>query len=103
MSEQEKLRALTLVAILTVSLVGLFSFRSEVGAGYHPSHRDSLELCAASKGAICDEAPAKQLVKASWVVNLGHIVVTASRLPEPAPEAAQVAFLGSITVTAPRA
>jgi len=108
MSELEKFRALTLVTVLAVALLGLFTYQSRGATAQH-SARDPLELCAASKGTLCDETTADKVAGAAGMADitdvvhdLGHIVVTAPRARDEAP-GSQVAFLGSITVTAPRA
>jgi hypothetical protein len=55
MSEIEKQRALTLVTVVTLGLVGLLAYQSQHQPTTAAGLRDSLELCAVSKGAICDE------------------------------------------------
>lgn len=104
MSEVEKFRALTLVALLTLALAGGFAYQSRDVAVQHSGVRDALELCAASKGALCDETAAGKVAGTDIadVHDLGHIVVTATRVADEASDL-QIAFLGSITVTAPRA
>jgi hypothetical protein len=61
MSEMEKFRALTLVAVLTVALAGLFAYQLRDVTVQHSGVRDPLELCAASKGALCDEPAADEV------------------------------------------
>jgi hypothetical protein len=55
MSEIEKQRARVLVTVVTLSLIGLFAYQSQQRPTTAAHVRDSLELCAVSKGAICDE------------------------------------------------
>jgi hypothetical protein len=105
MSEVEKFRALTLVTVLAAALLALFAFQSRGANALHSGVRDPLELCAASKGTLCDETADSTVAGAAAtadIADLGHIVVTAPRGGDEGSDL-QVAYLGSITVTAPRA
>jgi hypothetical protein len=109
MSDLEKHRALTLVAVVAAALFGLFAYQSRGVSTQHSGIRDPLELCAASKGALCDETPADTVAAAPGtpataqvVHELGRLLVSAPRVRDETTKT-QVALLGSITVTAPRA
>lgn len=55
MSDLEKARAATLLSIIAIVLAVLSAVRGD--AGFGPA-RESIEVCAASKGALCDDATA---------------------------------------------
>jgi hypothetical protein len=122
MSEQEKIRAIQFFTVLGALLLVLFSLQSpDSGA---TQGREPLEVCAASKGAICDDpaspehrlairgaetvgqamecAPAPELTDSSGAQLMGSMTVTASRLPKSlakvSGEPAEIRLAGTNTV-----
>jgi hypothetical protein len=112
MSDLEKTRAITFLSLLGATLILLFALRSDFDP--RTQHTiDPLQLCAVTKGALCDDPqPGARHASSFEVVELGQMVVTASRattiadlgaLTVTASRLARVADLGSMTITAPRA
>lgn len=107
MSELEKIRALSFLSILTITLVVLFALQSRGFDATGPA-TNSLQTCATSKGALCPEGALGGVHSAAGAAapaELGALLVTT---PRPAPAArmgsgvAPVAFLGQMTVVADR-
>ncbi len=73
MSELEKIRAASFLSILTIALVVLAVLQAR-GPEVATPARESLEVCAASKGALCDDAVAP-------AGFLGEMTVVADPLP----------------------
>jgi hypothetical protein len=75
MSELEKIRAVSFLSILTIMLVVLFALQSRTPHAPEPK-RNAIELCAVSKGALCDDPAAH-----AQVAVVGSMTVVADRLP----------------------
>jgi hypothetical protein len=71
MSELEKARAASLLSVITIALVVLSVLKSDLAPG--TPARESIEVCAASKGALCDDAVAP-------VTHFAHGAPPASQL-----------------------
>jgi len=102
MSELEKIRAASFLSILTIALVVLAVLQAR-GPEVAAPARESLEVCAASKGALCDDAVAAptQHAREEVPAALGQTVVAAQRdATMLAAARAPVGFLGEMTVVA---
>jgi hypothetical protein len=101
MSDLERNRAITFLSLLGVTLLALIGLQSDFVPQARPG--DALQLCAVSKGALCDEAAPIEASKHALqhdAAELGHMLVTAPRTVSPSTPA--VADLGTMTVTARR-
>lgn len=105
MSELEKMRAISFVSILTITLIVLFAVQSRSVAPVSPA--EALQICATSKGALCPDPSLGGAHSAARDTRAkrGALIVTT---PQPTPVAliapgdAPVAVLGEMTVFAAR-
>lgn len=93
MSELEKVRAASFLSVLTIALVVLSGLRQDTG--FAAPARESIEVCAVTKGALCDDAaPAHRAQGAGAPVRVSDATRASAPIAgEP------IADLGSITVT----
>lgn len=54
MSELEKIRAISFLSILTITLIVLFALQSRTAGAPTPAS-EALQICATSKGALCPD------------------------------------------------
>jgi len=105
MSEAEKIRAVSLVSVIAITLALMVSLQGRT-AQFQVPVRSALEICAASKGAVCD-LPANQALAAPIrhanvpVSELGAMIIVASPLGLSDADLLAAADLGRMTVTAP--
>lgn len=100
MSELEKIRAISFLSILTITLIVLFALQSSSVA---PASRasEALQLCATSKGALCPD-PGIASVHSTRGAHAKRIGLNVST-PQPTPIAFNDApALGQMTVVAAR-
>lgn len=106
MSELEKIRAISFLSILTITLIVLFALQSRTDAPT-PSAPEALQLCAISKGALCPDPSLGGVHSGAGNARAkrGALIVTSV---QPTPTGylvsgdAPVSMLGEMTVVAAR-
>src|SRR5262245_55809365 len=101
MSEQEKIRAIQFFTLLGAVLLVLFSLQS---SDFSASQgRDPLEVCAASKGAICDDpASPEHRLAIRGAEKVGQVLECAPKPDTQLSASPDTQLIGTMTVTATR-
>jgi hypothetical protein len=82
MSDVEKVRAASFLSIITIVLVVLVAMQERDARVATPA-RETIELCAVTKGALCHDAvesAERVVVREQAPVELGQMVVVGERL-----------------------
>ena len=81
MSDVEKIRAANFLSIITIALVMLVALQERDARLAAPA-RETIELCAITKGALCHDATdsAERVVRERAPVELGQMLVVAKPL-----------------------